>query len=317
VVSGVVVVMAMAWSTPAVSQQKYPSKPIELTVSYVAGGGVDLSARLMASFMNKKWQVPVNVVNKPGGNHVPGLLEVYKAAPNGYSVIQDSLGSSGMLPIAVKSLPFNVMERTFIGIFSEAPMVLSVPPGSTIKNLKDLEAEVKKDPTVFTWTSIGGASPQDYTMRKFFRLIGVDVFKTKPIMSQGAAQAVTLTAGGNVKVGVASVAASLAAIKSGTIRPLAVTAKVRTTSLPDVPTTTEAGFASIYITDRYGPSGPPKLSADVIEAWNKALKEMLEDQEAVGKMKSIGLMPLYLDSNETRAYVGKTIEEVKELYGQK
>ena len=203
--------------------------------------------------MNKKWGLPVNVINKPGGNHVPACLELYQAAPNGYTLLEDSLGSSAILSTAVKNLPFKIMDRTFIGIFTVVPMVLTVHPTAPFKNLKDLEDDAKKDPGNFTWTSIGGAAPQDYTIRKFLKLIGVDVFKTKPIMSQGASQAVILTAGGNVKVGVASLSASLPAIKGGMVRPLAITSKNRFPDVPDLPTTAELGYPTIDILDRYGP----------------------------------------------------------------
>lgn len=315
--SAVIILTLTGWGNEARSQEKYPTKPIDLTVSYAPGGGVDMSARVLASYLNKKWGVPVNVVNKPGGNHVPAFLENYKAVPNGYSVIEDSIGSSAMLSVAVKDLPFNILDRTFIGILTVVPMVLSVHPESPFKNLKDLEEAAKKDPSSFTWTSIGGASPQDYTIRKFLKLIGVDVFKTKPIMSQGASQAIILTAGGNVKVGVGSITSSLAAIKGGTIRPLAICSKTRHPSVPDLPTTAELGYPTIDIMDRYGPSGPPRLPSYIVDTWDKAMRDMLEDPETISKMKNVGLMPLYLNSKETREYVVKTMREVEELFGKK
>lgn len=315
--SVLVAIAFIGWGSEARSQEKYPSKPIDIIVSYAAGGGVDLSARLMGAYMSKKWGVPVNVINKPGGNHVPALVEIYRAAPNGYSLIQDSLGSSSMLPISTKNLPFDVMSRTFIGIYTSGPMVLSVPPASPYKNLKDIEMDAKKDPGSFTWTSMGGSSPQDYTMRKFLKVIGVDVFKSKPIMSQGAAQAVILTAGGNVKIGVASLASSLSAIKGGTIKPLAITSKTRASIVPDLPTTTELGYPAIDILDSYGPSGPPNLPPYVVDTWNKAMEEMLKNAEITDKMKNMGLMPDYHNSADTREHARKKIGELKELFGQK
>jgi len=314
---GVILLALTGWGEQVRSQEKYPAKPIDIIVSYAPGGGVDISARLLASYMNKKWGQPVNVINKPGGNHVPACLELYQADPNGYTLLEDSIGSSAILSTAVKNLPFKIMDRSFIGIFTMVPMVLLVHPAAPFKTLKDLEEDAKKDPGSFTWTSIGGASPQDYTIRKFLKLIGVDVFKTKPIMSQGASQAVTLTAGGNVKVGVASLSASLAAIKGGMVRPLAMTSKTRFPDVPDLPTTAELGYPGVDILDRYGPSGPPKLPSHVVDAWNKAMAEMVKDPGAASKMRNAGLMPLHLNSAETRDYVAKTMEELKELYGLK
>lgn len=299
------------------SQEKYPTRAIDIIVPFAPGGATDLSARVLAAYMNKKWGVPVNVINKPGGNTIPACLEVYSARPDGYTLLEDGNASSIMLPVVVRDLPFKVMDRTFIGIFSESSQAITVPSESPFKSLKDLETAAKKDPENFTWTSLGGASTLDYVVRQFLKAIGVDVFKTKPIMSKGAAQAIVLIAAGNVKMGTGSIASSLTAIRAGTARPLAVTSGTRFPDLPEVPTTAELGYPTVTAKDRYGPSGPPKLPSYIVDIWNKAMEEMLKDPETISKMRNIGLIPLYLNSHETIEYVIKKTEEVRELWGLK
>ena len=313
----VIVLLFAGWVQQVQAQVKYPTRAIDIIVPYAPGGGTDLSARITAAYLSKRWGVPVNVVNKPGGNTVPACLEVYNAAPDGYTVLQDGLGSGPLLEVVVKNLPFKIMDRTFIGVATGVAMFIVVPPNSSFMTMKDLETEAKKDPGNFSWTSLGGAAAQDYTGRKFLKVIGVDVHKTKPIMSQGASQAIVLTAGGNVKMGVGSTSASLPAIKAKTVRGITTTSKQRWPDLPDVPTTAEQGYSAVDVQDRYGPSGPPNLPSHVVEIWNKALEDMVKDPEVLNKMKNIGFTPFYLNAREVREQVIKETEEVRELWGLK
>ena len=298
-------------------QAKYPTRPIDVIVPYAPGGGTDLSARVMTAYLSKRWNVPINVINKPGGNTIPACLETYKARPDGYTVMQDGLGSGPMLEAVLKEIPFKILDRSFIGIFTAVAMVIVVPPNSPIKSLKDLETEAKNDPGSFTWTSLGGAAAQDYTTRKFFKVLGVDVSKTKPVMSQGASQAIVLTAGGSVKMGVASTSASLPAVRGGTVRPIAITSSTRHPDFPDVPTSAEQGYPAVNTQDRYGPSGPPALPSDIVDTWENALKEMVKDPEVISKLRNIGQVPFYRSARETREIVIGEIEELKELWGRK
>jgi tripartite-type tricarboxylate transporter receptor subunit TctC len=310
-----IIIMISGWIGPVQSQEKYPVRAIDIVVPLVPGGSTDLVGRILASYLNKRWGVPVNVVNKPGGNTVPACLELYNAAPDGYTILADHAGSSSMLPIVVKKLPFKIMDRTFLGMMAQAPHVPIVSASSPFKSLKDLETEAKKSPENFTWTSLGGTGIQDYVVRQFLKAIGVDVLKTKPVMSQGGAQAVTLTSGGHVKMGTATTSAALPALKGGLARPLAITSPTRWPDLPDVATTIELGYPSVNIQDWKGFVGPPNLPAHVVDAWDKALKEMVKDPEIISKLRNIGAIPYYHDSRATREYIMKQTDEVAVLWG--
>jgi len=299
------------------AQDKYPSRAIDIICPFAAGGSTDLIARITAAFLNKKWGVPINVVNKPGGNTVPACMEIYRANPDGYTLLADGNPSSSMVGIVMKSIPFKVMDRTFLGMIGQAPHVPIVAASSPFTSLKDLEAEAKKSSESFTWTSLGGASIQDYVIRQFLKAIGVDVLKTKPVMSQGGSQAVTLTAGGHVKMGTATTSSALPAIKGGMVRPLAITSPTRWPDLPDVATTAELGYPTITGVQWNGISGPPNLPAPVIEKWNKDLQEMLKDPDAISNLKNVGASPFFHDTRQFREFVLKQTEEVAILWGLK
>ncbi len=317
ILSVLIVLILSGWVNPVQSQEKYPNRPIEIIVPFAPGASTDVVNRIIAAYLNRKWGVPVNVVNKPGGNTVPACLEVYRATPDGYTILADNNPSSSMTPIVVKNLPYKIMDRTFIAMTAISPMAVIVYPPSPYKSLKDLEVEAKKDPENFTWTSLGGAGGHDFTTRQFLKAIGVDVVKTKPIMSQGGSQAVVLTAGGNAKMGLGTVSACLPGIKGGTVRPLVVTSKQRWSDLPDVPTTLELGYPTVNHHYWMGISGPPKLPSHITEAWDKALQEMLKDPEVISKLKNVGSVPFYHNAQEMMEFVMKETKEVRELWGLK
>lgn len=305
------------WLGQARAQDKYPTKAIEIIVPYAPGGATDSSARIVADYMKTKWGVPINVVNMPAGVRVPALLELYKAKPDGYTLLMDGMGSSSQMPLAVKNLPFDIMERTFIAIFADTPTIYVVHPDSPLKNMKDVEAEIKKDPDNFTWTSLGGAGSYDHAMRKFMKVIGVDVMRTKPVVVKGGSEGVRLAAAQSVKLGLATISSSGPSIAAKVVRPIAVTSDRRTSNFPDVPTIGEAGYSTATQADRYGPSGPPKLPSYIVDAWGKALQEMIKDPDVRQKLARLGLTPLYQNASETKARVAAELEELKQLYGFK
>lgn len=306
-----VALMLIGWAGPVESQPQYPTRAIEILVPFTAGGGVDLTARTMASYMSKKWGVPINVINKPGGNTIPATLELYRADPDGYTLYEEA---STVCYLAVRKLPFDIMDRTFIAITNIGPQVMYVPSSSPYKTLKELAVAAREKPENFTWVSRGGPDPADYQVIKFLQEAGVDYRKTRSIMSQGASQGVTLVAGGHAMLGSGSGTSALPALKAGTIRAVAVSGSARFIELPDVPTAAEAGYPTATVDNWFGIIGPPKLPAYVVDIWDKAIQEMLKDPEVVAKLRNIWQVPFYRNSREMRELVIETTAEVKKLW---
>jgi tripartite-type tricarboxylate transporter receptor subunit TctC len=298
-------------------QPKYPTRAIDVIVPFSPGGSTDLTVRVVTTALKKKWGVPVNVVNKPGGNTVPASIEVYNAKPDGYTILGDGTPSCSMLPAVVKKIPFEVMDRTFLGSIGICPFVFSVAPSSSIKSIKDAEAEAKQNPDEFTWTSLGGAALQDFSFRQLIRAFGVDVLKTKPVMSQGGSQSIVLTAGGNVKLGGSALPSSIHALKGNLVRGLAITSKTRWPDFPNLPTTAEVGYPMVTATEYKSFSSGPKTPSYVVEAWEKALKELANDPEVIAQLKNVGMLPFYHDSAGIKEYTQKEMAEIKDLWGIK
>lgn len=298
------------------AQDKYPSRGIDVIVPFVPGGSTDLVGRLLAENVKKRWGVPVNVINKPGGNTVPASLEVYQAKPDGYTLFSDSQSSCSLLEVAIRDLPLKVLDRTFLAFTAASPHIFYVNAASPFKNLKDVEAEVKKDPEHFTWGSFGGVGAGDFLWRQFFKAIGVDVSKTKPVVTRGGAEIVSFVAGGHIKLGTATPTSGLPHVRAGTVKVVGVSG-FRSPDFPDVPTAVEQGFPTVTAVFWTSMSGPPKLPSHIIGKWEEAIQEMLKDQEFLSKLKNLGFVPFYLNSRNAREYVGKEMDEAAKLWGLK
>ena len=301
---------------PARSQVKYPTKPIDIIVPFSPGGFTDLSNRLVGSYLEKKWGVRFNIINKPGGNTIPAFLEVAQAKPDGYTLFGDNV-QTPLLPADVKNLPFDIMDRTYVAMLNIQPLLILVPGKSSIMTMKDLEAEIKKSPETFSWGSTGGVGIVPYTFRQFFSAIGVDIVKTKPVMVGGGADIVGLLAGGHTQASVAPTSTALSALKGGMIRALAITGERRVPNLPEVPTTAESGYPTITAMAWNGITGPAKMPAEIVEIWDKAVREYLKDPETLSKYENSTALPSYKNSVEFKEFVSKQIEEAKRLWGVK
>jgi tripartite-type tricarboxylate transporter receptor subunit TctC len=222
-----------------------------------------------------------------------------------------------MLPVLVNQLPFEVLDRTFVSTIYSFAQIFVVPPNSPFKSMKDLETEAKRSPETFTWTSMGGSGSQDVTARQFFRAIGVDVSKTKPIVAKGGGEAGTLTAGGHVVMGIVAPGVAFPLIKGNLVIPLAITSEQRLSSVPDVPTTTEVGYPSVNFNQWSGISGPKNLPSAIVGIWDKAVQKMIKDPKFISKLDNMGISVTYRDAGDTKNHVIKETDQIKDLWGIK
>ncbi|MEM2126330.1 MAG: tripartite tricarboxylate transporter substrate binding protein [Candidatus Methanosuratincola sp.] len=297
--------------------EKYPTRAITLICPFSPGGTTDLWARLTAEFLKKKWGVPVNVVNKTGGGGVPANLEVYQAKPDGYTMLTDNQSSCPFQEIAIKDLPYKTLDRTFVAMVAITADVMFCSTKFPWKDLKDLAEEVKKDPENFTWATTGPGGASDVHARLFFKSIGVDVAKTKPVIGKGMGELNQMVAGGHIKMGQDAAPSAHPFVKGGLVRALSITRKMPHL-YPDVKTPGEQGFPLMDTKIWWwGISGPPNLPSHIIEAWHRTLRELVNDPEYVEKIKNSGGLIEYREGEEFRKWVEKEIQTAKELYGVK
>lgn len=152
--------------------QDYPTKPIEIIVPFVPGGGTDLTARLVADYLGKKWGQPLLVVNKPGGGGMIGARAALKEGqPDGYTVLIDIHTTSSMHIGASKTPLLTLADRKYAGRIVRDPMVFAVKADAPWKNFKEFSDWVKANPGELVWSTVGPAGPSRYTA---YRLVHPD-----------------------------------------------------------------------------------------------------------------------------------------------
>ena len=291
---------------------KYPTKAIEYVVPLPPGGGSDLGARTVAKALSKELGVPVNVINKPGGNQIPGTKSVMEAAKDGYTLLADG-ASQGSLHVLQKQLPYKLEDRTFVARVMSAPHAFFVNGKSPWNSMADVVAAIKKNPAEFSWGWSGGNTTTDFVLLQFFKAAGIDINKTKRIPITGSGKAVEAVAGNHVQFGAGGASAVFALGKSGDIKVLAVTGSKRLPTLKDVPTTVEAGFPDVNLNWWIGISGPKDMPKEVVERLAAAAKKVAESPEVTKDLEGIGAYPDYLGPADLKAYVLKEAEMFKEL----
>jgi tripartite-type tricarboxylate transporter receptor subunit TctC len=293
----------------APARAEYPEKPIEIVVPFVAGGGTDLIARLVADHLGKKWSQPILVVNKPGGGGVPGARAALKdARPDGYTVLMDIHTTSSMLIGAQKTPPLTLADRKYAARIVRDPMVFAVKADAPWKTFKEFSDWVKKNPGELVWSSVGPAGPSRYTAFDWMTQLGVDPTKTKMVITQGAADSMTKLAGGHVVLAIHSVAEANAMREAGKIRLLAVLSPSRLPALPDVPTAEEQGVIKGTRVQWWAAAAFPAATPDaIVKKWEAALGEMAKDRQFLAAAQRINMNIDYLNATETRAFVEKEV----------
>lgn len=298
----------------ALGAEKYPTRSVDLIVPFTAGAATDMVTRFMAEELTKKWKQPVNVINKPGGNTVIATQFVMSAVPDGYTLLADATPSSSA-QLGIKGLPYEVLNRTFLGGLFLIPMVITVSADSPWKNLHELAEAGRKNPASMIWGAVaGGYGGSDVVVLQFFEAAGIEVPKTRKVDFPGAGAGLNALAGGHIKLIVGSPASTLPLVSGGKARVLAVSTSKRSHLQPEVPTTREAGFPAVNYTFWVGFSGPPGLPLDVREVFSKATEEILKDPDAIERLKQrLDGQVNFLNPEEFKKFVVEESEMVAKL----
>ena len=232
------VIALCALALPAWAQA-WPSKPIRLIAPFAPGGGVDIAARLVGAKLQDILGQPVLVENKPGGGAMIGAEIVAKAPPDGYTLLltSNSLVNS---PTLFGRAPFDWRKDfAFVTTILEQPMVLEVNLDVPTTSVADLVALAKRDGSKLSFGTSGAGSINHLAGEWLAQITGA---KWEMVHYKGAAPANADLMGGQIQIQFDQIGAALPVLRSGKVRPLAVTYLQRTKLLPDVPTMAEAGF---------------------------------------------------------------------------
>jgi tripartite-type tricarboxylate transporter receptor subunit TctC len=278
--------------------QSYPSKPIRLLVPFAAGGAVDVLARLIAGKLGESLGQSVVVENRPGAGGNIAADAVAKAAPDGYTLLQNTNGQA-ISPALYRNLPFDAVgDFTPITQLVASNLILVASPRSEITSLAQLVALAKEKPGSLSYGSSGIGNPLHLTMEMLKTAAGIDLVA---VPYRGDAQINAALIAGEMQVAVVPLATARALVDNGQLRALAVTAARRAATLPDVPTVAEAGIAGFASTSWQGwfaPAGTPRETVALIQrevAKALALPDVAERLKAMS-YEGVGSTPEELDA---------------------
>ena len=268
---------------------QYPARTVTIVVPFPPGGGTDTGARLIAQRLTQRWGQTVLVENKPGAAGALGADYVAKQKPDGYVLLMGNFGTQSINPTLYgKKLAYNP-DTAFapITLVADLPLVLVVNPGVSATSAKELIALAKAQPGKLAYSSSGSGGSMHLAGALFESASGTQMLH---VPYKGGGPAISDLIAGHVNLAFATILETSGHIKSGRLRPLAVTGLARSPALPDVPTladTTLPGFNSSSWIGLLAPAATPqaiidKIAGDVKDALKAAdLRQQFIDQGAL------------------------------------
>lgn len=273
----------------AAAYGQYPNKPVKLIVPYPAGQATDVVARLVAEELTRQWGQQVVVENRGGGAAVPGMLAIRDAAPDGYTMGMGTSAAMVVNPGLFPKLPYDPFhDFILVNSLFRNPLLIVAHSSQPYNSLADIVSAAKKAPGKLNWSYPGTGTTQHLSGELFKYVAGVDIVG---VMYRGSGPATTDLLGNQVPLGVDSIAATLTHIKSGKLKPIAMTGAKRAPQMPDVPTIAELGYKDFAGEGWGGIVVPKGTPADVVTKIGNDVRKVMEDPALQAKFIERGLVP--------------------------
>src|ERR1039458_6884649 len=277
---------------PAVSclawEQTYPTRPVHLIVGFPAGGPQDIVMRLIGQWLSERLGQSFIIENRPGASGNVGAETVVRAAPDGYTLLSVS-SPNAINATLYKNLNFNfIRDIAPVASIMRVPLVMEVNPSVPVKTVPEFIAYAKANPGKLNMASAGIGNSAHMAGELFKMMTGVDMIH---VPYRGSAPELIDLLGGQVQVMFDVMASSIAHIRAGKLRALAVTTAMRSEALPDVPTVGD--FVPGYEASAVGGVGVPKgTSVEIIDKLNVEINAALADPKMKLRFADLGGTPL-------------------------
>lgn len=257
---GAVVAAALALAACSVGAQDFPRRPVTMVVSAAPGGGLDLISRAAAKALSDEWKQPVVVDNRGGASGIIGSELVYKAAPDGHTLLTVSL-SHATNPSLIRKLPYDTVAGfTPLTLFARLPIVLVATKSLPVADVAGLVAYARANPGKLNCGSSGNGTSQHLSCELFKNLARVQVTH---VPYKGLAAASADLIGGRIELLFDQISAASQHAKAGHVRALAITTATRSPLMPDTPTMQEAGVPGYEAVTWFGMLGPAGLPREL------------------------------------------------------
>jgi len=298
---------ALPFAPHVVRAQAYPTGPVRIMVGVAAGGGADVTARLVAQWLSERMGQQFIVENRTGGN---GLLarEAVVRAPDGYTLLLATTTDATNATLTDKSYDFLRDIAPVSGIIL-TPYVMVVNPSFAPKTVPEFIAYAKANPGQINMGSAGTGGVNHLFGELFKAMAGVDL---QHVPYRGGAPAMTDLLGGQIQVAWTSLATAMQYIKAGTLRALAVTTSARSDVLPDVPTIGESvpGYEAV---GWFGMGASRSASPDVVAKLNNEINLALADPKMKSKLSDLGGIPHAVSASEFGNFLSAEVEKLAKV----
>jgi tripartite-type tricarboxylate transporter receptor subunit TctC len=279
----------VALAAACASAQPYPSKPIRMIVPYPPGGTTDILARDVGQVLTNVLGQSVVIDNRPGAAGNIGTDMVAKAAPDGYTLLMGTVNTHAINAGLYSKLPYDhIKDFTPVILVARVSNVLEVNPSVPVNTVADLIKLAKENPGKLNFASSGSGTSIHMSGELFKTMTGVDMVH---VPYKGSAPAVADLVGGQVQLMFDNLPSSLAMIKAGKLRAIAVTSAQRAPALPDVPTIAESGLPGFEASSWFGVLAPAGTPQAIITRLNAEIDKWLQSPEAKEMLLAQGAVP--------------------------
>jgi tripartite-type tricarboxylate transporter receptor subunit TctC len=284
--------------------ETWPAKPIRAIIPIAAGSAADVIPRAIFEPLARQLGQPIIVENRPGAGGTIGAAAVARSDPDGYTILVMS-SSYTIVPSVYPNLPYDAeRDLTAIAIFGSLPNVLVVAPSRGLNSIQDLVAAARAKPGALTYASVGAGTAMHLNAERFRLSAG---FQAQHIPFKGAPAALTEVMTGRVDFAFIPLLPALPLIQDGKLTALGVGSAQRSSLLPSVPTTLEAGFAASDYNFWLGMFAPAKTPGDVIDRLSEETRKALQLPEVREKLAKLGVEPMAMSPDQFQAFVKNEI----------
>jgi tripartite-type tricarboxylate transporter receptor subunit TctC len=298
----------MAVSAMAQAQDAFPSRTVRIVIPYPAGGGTDTIGRLVADQLSRKWGQPVVVENVGGAAGNVGAAQVFRAAPDGYTMMIASPGPIATNSFLYKDMPFDPARWTSIALLATGPYVLVLRKSFEGETIKDLVARTKAAPGKITAATPGVGSVGHLATVQLEMLAGI---KTTLVPYRGLSLAVNDLIAGHVDLMFDTPTTSLPLHREGRVKMIATGTTERVDEFPEVPTIAETlpGYRSVTW---YAMTAPPGMAPALADRINRDVNEILGRKDVAERVRGIQMSPV----TSSRDAAAKFFNEETQLWGR-